>query len=154
MAKHKYIETPEKLWDWFCDYVQWCKENPRIKIEYVGKDGDRVETPLERPLTIEGFKILCYEKGCDIQRYWNNVDNAYDEYVTIITRIKDIIRENQISGGMVGLYNSNLTARLNNLKESTENTNINHNTNILNIDPLDDSADNRIKEDSSTKETD
>jgi hypothetical protein len=89
----------------------------------------------------------------DIQRYWNNVDNAYDEYVTIITRIKDIIRENQISGGMVGLYNSNLTARLNNLKESTENTNINHNTNILNIDPLDDSADNSIKEDSGTKET-
>lgn len=144
MAKHKYIETPEKMWDWFCEYVQWCKDNPRIKIEYVGKDGDRVETPLERPLTIEGFKILCYEKGCDIQRYWNNVEGAYDEYVTIIMRIRDIIRENQISGGMVGIYNSNLTARINNLKESTENINTNTNISILNIDPLDDSADNNI----------
>jgi hypothetical protein len=141
MAKHKYIETPEILWDWFCEYVQWCKDNPRIKIEYVGKDGDRVETPLERPLTIEGFKILCFEKGCDIQRYWNNVEGAYNEYVTIITRIRDIIRENQISGGMVGIYNPNLTARINNLKESTENINTNTNISILNIDPLDDSTD-------------
>jgi hypothetical protein len=47
VAKHKYIETPEKTWELFEDYAKDTKGNPRIKVEYVGKDGERVNTPLE-----------------------------------------------------------------------------------------------------------
>ena len=34
--------------------------------------------------------------------------------------IKKEIRDNQIIGGMLGVYNANITARLNNLVEKTE----------------------------------
>lgn len=138
MGKRKYIEKPEKLWDWFEEYRSEVKSNPRIKIEYVGKNGERVETPIERPLTIEGFKCFCFKKGCDINRYWNNVDGKCNEYVTIVTRIKEEIRMEQLDGGLTGFYNSNLTARV---AAIPDNQNISGNIKLLNNDPLDDSND-------------
>lgn len=121
MPKPKLIETPEEMWALFEAYRKDVKDNPRKKIEYVGKDGDRVETPLERPLTQEGFKNYCFENVCDIQAYWLNRDGAYTQYSPIITRIREIIRQEQIEGGMVGQYQHTLTARLNGLVEKTEN---------------------------------
>ena len=157
MPKHKYIETPEKMWQLFCDYEKEVKSNPRIKVEYVGKDGDRVNTPLERPLTMEGFECYVMDNTRitypDLSEYFDGKNESYKDYFHICSRIHRKIRRDQIEGGMVGQYNASITQRLNNLKESTENTNINHNTNILNIDPLDDSTDKRINEESSTKET-
>jgi len=135
MAKKKYIETPDKLWELFEGYRRQVKDNPRIKVEYVGKDGERVSTPIELPLILEGFKCYCAELIGTVDHYFRNTDNAYDEYRHIIMRIREEIRAEQISGGMVGAYNSNLTARINNLKETTESTST-HNVNILNIDPM------------------
>tara|TARA_R110000822_G_scaffold26529_6_gene79820 strand:- start:51 stop:488 length:438 start_codon:yes stop_codon:yes gene_type:complete len=127
------------LWD---GYKKHIADNPRIKVEYVGRDGERVNTPLRIPLTLEGFRVHCYNTvGC-VYQYFVNQDGLYDEYITICTRIKNEIRQDQIEGGMVGQYNASITQRLNNLKETTENTNINHNQPLINLDPLDDSADN------------
>jgi hypothetical protein len=44
--------------------------------------------------------------------------------VTICTHIKEIVRQDQIEGGMVGQYNPSITQRLNGLKEQVEQTNI------------------------------
>lgn len=120
MAKHKYFTSPEHLWNTFEEYRKHVKDNPRIKIEYVGKDGSRVGTPIEQPLTIEGFKCYCAEHVGDIQAYWNNRDQEYTEFSPIITRIKQEIRQDQITGGMTGFYNSNLTARINGLTDKQE----------------------------------
>jgi hypothetical protein len=120
MGKHKYIETPEKMWELFLAYKKEVKGNPRIKVEYVGKDGDTKHTPIERPLTIEGFKTFCAYQVGDINRYWNNVDESCNEYVTIITRVREEIRAEQIDGAMVNHYNSNLTARLNGLTDKQD----------------------------------
>lgn len=135
MAKHKYIKTPEELWQLFEEYRKDVKDNPRIKIEYVGKDGERVNTPIERPLIIEGFKCFCFDRVGTIDHYLKNTDDAYTDYRPIITRIREEIRREQIDGGMLGAYNSNLTARINNLKEQSE-TSSTHNIQLLNIDPL------------------
>lgn len=137
MAKHKYIKTPEKIWELFQAYRKNVKDNPRIKVEYVGKEGLRVNTPIERPLSIEGFKCYCAEKVGDTQAYWNNRDDQYSEFSPIIARIREEIRNEQIEGGMTGFYNSNLTARLNSLYDN-QNVNQNASVKILNIDPLGD----------------
>lgn len=126
MAKHKYIETPEKLWELFCAYSKHVKENPRKKMVFVGKDGNKDYELLERPLTMEGFEN--YVANIDrmpmsLERYFANVDGLYEEYITICSRIRREIREDQISGGMVGQYNASITQRLNNLVEKTENKN-------------------------------
>jgi hypothetical protein len=81
MAKHKYIETPEKMWELFEAYRKEIKDNPRFVYDYVGRDGTEVQKRLERPLTIEGFKNYCYEVVGSIQHYWINFeDGLYDEY--------------------------------------------------------------------------
>ena len=40
MAKHKYIETPEKLWELFEGYRKEVKENPKNEQVFGGKDFD------------------------------------------------------------------------------------------------------------------
>lgn len=52
-------------------------------------------------------------------------------------RLKKNVRADNIDGGMTGIYNTQLTANINGITSKTENTNINNNVSILNIDPLD-----------------
>lgn len=145
MGRNKYIESPERFWELFELYKTHVKSNPRLKVEYVGRDGERVETPIEQPLTMEGFECFCMNETNitypDLTNYFEGKIESYKHYLPISTRIRREIRLDQVSGGMSGFYNASLTARINGLKESTENTNINHNVNLLNIDPLDDSTD-------------
>lgn len=117
----KYIETPEKMWDLFTAYKKEVKENPRFVFDYVGRDGMQVKKPLERPLTFEGFKNYCYNTiGC-VNQYFVNQDSLYNDYITICSRIKEEIRQDQIEGGMVGQYNPSITQRLNGLVDKQEN---------------------------------
>lgn len=119
MGKHKYL-TVERVWELFEEYRDSVKKNPRIKVEYVGRDGDRVETPVERPLSMDGFYTYCYDQNITIHHYFDNPDGAYDDYRGIITRVRNAVRAEQIDGGMVGFYNSNLTARLNGLVDKQQ----------------------------------
>jgi hypothetical protein len=120
MAKHKYIETPEKMWELFEEYKNQIKTNPIKVQDYVGKDGDMVYRDRERPLTIEGFQNYCRRNvGC-VHDYFANTNNAYNDYSSICRAIRDEIRQDQIEGGMVNIYNPSITQRLNNLKETNE----------------------------------
>jgi hypothetical protein len=122
MGKHKYIETPEKMWELFESYRDWCKANPRYQYSLSTKTGEATAIPLERPLIFEGFYNYCYDKiGC-IDQYFENRDGRYSEYVAICSRIKRVIREDQITGGMAGQYNPSITQRLNNLTERVDTT--------------------------------
>lgn len=120
MGKHKYIETPEKMYELFLAYKKEVKDNPRKKHTFVGKDGNSEYELLERPLTIEGFKCYCYDLiGC-VEQYFKNQDNLYTEYIPICSRIKENIRRDQIEGGMVGQYNPSITQRLNGLTDKQD----------------------------------
>jgi hypothetical protein len=67
MGKHKYIETPEKLWEMFKEYVIHVKTNPRT-IDKALQSGKVVQEKLEVPLTMEGFEIWCIENYSDCHR--------------------------------------------------------------------------------------
>lgn len=137
-GKDKYIseEQLQQLWK---DYKENLKEQNKewLNIQYVGRNGDRVTDPLKVPMTLEGFKRYCREHASEVHHYFINPDNAYDSYRTICRAIKEEIRENQIIGGMLGVYNPSITQRLNGLTEKTQ-TDATHSVNVLNIDPLDD----------------
>lgn len=125
MAKHKYIETPERLWELFEAYKEYAKTNPILVQDYVGKDGKEVFRTKERPLTIEGFECYLYDKEIigDLSHYFANTNGKYADFLTICSRIKKAVRNDQIEGGMAGIYNPSITQRLNNLVEKTENKN-------------------------------
>jgi hypothetical protein len=122
MAKHKYIETPEKMYELFEAYKKDVKDNPRKRHTFVGKDGVSEFELLERPLTMEGFECYVMDNAIinDLGDYFSNKDNKYLEYSTICSRIKKEIKNDQIEGGMVGQYNPSITQRLNGLVDKKE----------------------------------
>lgn len=148
MAKHKYIESPEVMWELFEDYVKSIKENPITVVEQ--KKGNTilpkgltpeefkmysqstVELPKEKPLTMIGFLNYLDKQGVitDATDYFENKDKRYNDYVRICSRIERSIKQDQIEGGMAGIYNASITQRLNGLTDKTENHNINQNYEI------------------------
>jgi hypothetical protein len=122
MAKHKYIETPEKMWELFLKYAEETKSKPILVQDFVGKDGDEVYRKKEKPLTIDGFELYCFKEGIisDLSNYFANSDNRYADYSTICSRIRKAVRTDQIEGGMAGIYNPSITQRLNGLTEKAD----------------------------------
>jgi len=122
VGKHKYIETPEKMWELFLAYKNEVKSNPRKITDFYGKDGEERIKPLERPLTLEGFENYVSDLDIisDLSNYFANYDNKYAEYLTICSRIRKVIKQDQIEGGMVGQYNASITQRLNGLTDKQE----------------------------------
>ena len=103
-----------------------------VKIQYVGKEGDKVEDPQKVPMTYEGFKRFCYERYGQIKQYFENQDKLYDDFMEVCSHIKEEIRENQIVGGLLGFYNPSITQRLNGLVDKKE-TEIKGGLNIPNL---------------------
>ncbi len=122
MGKNKYIETPEKMYKLFSEYKTHIKDNPIEKMDFKGKDANKVFYELERPLTMEGFEN--YVASLDIiqglEHYFANTGEAYNDYCTICSRITREIRQDQIEGGMAGIYNPSITQRLNGLVDKQD----------------------------------
>lgn len=123
MGQNKYIETPEKMWEYFLQYEKETKSNPFLKHTFVGKDGNSEYEQRERCLTTEGFyEFVCeheetkFDTTCpDLSDYFENKDGRYSDYIRVCSRIKRRIRKDQIEGGMASIYNPSITQRLNGL---------------------------------------
>lgn len=120
MAKSKYIKTPEALLDLFTEYRHFIKINPVIISDWVGGMAKKVSRKKERPLTMDGFENYCSEKGFTVCHYFDNQKEAYALYCTVCSRIRKFIRQDQIEGGMIGIYNPSITQRLNGLVEKVQ----------------------------------
>lgn len=116
MAKHKYIETPEKLYELFEGYKKSLK--PR-EIQKATPRGAVSEWHMP-PLTMSGFRVYCHKFNVTVHHYFSNPENAYDAYRSICSIIEDEIRTDQIEGGMVGQFNPSITQRLNGLTEKQD----------------------------------
>jgi len=118
----KNIETPEIMWEHFLAYKKQVKDNPIIVKDWVGKDATNVYREKEKPLTFVGFQNYLDDNDIitDVTDYFENKDNRYSDFIRICSRIKRNIQDDQIAGGMVGIYNPSITQRLNNLVERTD----------------------------------
>lgn len=151
MGKNKYIETPEmykQIWE---DYKKSVKDNPKLKHTFVGKDGNSAYEERERPITWDGFEVytmlMGYNNSADLSEYCNENNPSYKDYLPLSRAIKKECRADHIDGGMTQIYPASLTANITGMASKVE-TNNTHNVSILNIDPLDDSANNGSKKDS------
>jgi hypothetical protein len=124
MGKTKYIETPDQMWEYFESYKQETKDDPILVDDYVGKDATNVDRKKEKPLTMEGFLNWLDDNDIisDATDYFENKEGRYADYVRICSRIKRKIRQDQIEGGMAGIYNPSITQRLNGLVDKQETT--------------------------------
>ena len=121
MHPTRIFRTPDELEQaWKLYKESLVSQEEWFKVQYVGKEGERVTDAFKMPYTFEGFEVFCYENyGC-VEQYFRNKDNCYTDFVAICSHIKKEIRSNQITGGLLGVYNPSITQRLNNLVEKVE----------------------------------
>jgi hypothetical protein len=105
------------MWELFEQYCAQVKTEAFVVADWVGGQGKEVERKKEKPLTLEGFENYCFRKGVinDLGHYFSNLNDAYVDFLPICARIRKVIRQDQIEGGMAGIYNPSITQRLNNL---------------------------------------
>jgi hypothetical protein len=120
MGRYKLIETPEAMWELFMEYTKSLKPREIQKATPRGVVSE-FHAP---PLTMEGFECFVMEnegvKSKGVDQYFANQGGLYDDYMGICSRIRKVIRRDQIEGGMVGQYNPSITQRLNALTEKTD----------------------------------
>lgn len=122
MHPTRIFKSPEELEHAWTLYKESLKEEALewVKIQYVGKEGERVTDPLKLPYTMEGFEVFCYKNFGTVEQYFKNKDEYYTDFVPICSHIKKEIRSNQITGGLLGVYNPSITQRLNSLVDKSE----------------------------------
>lgn len=109
-GREKNFSTGD-LWKLWCEFVIWAKENP--KMQYQVSMGRPVTVPIERPLVLEEFYTwvdATYNKT--IHQYFDNLDGAYDEYLGVVTRIKNHRYSDVAVGALAGIYNSAVSVRI------------------------------------------
>lgn len=118
----RIFKTPDELkkaWEGYKLNLE-SEAKKWLKVQYVGKDGERVTDPQKLPYTLEGFKRYCRERHGEVEHYFSNTENMYDDFCGICSHIREEIRENQITGGMLGFFNPSITQRLNGLTDKSE----------------------------------
>jgi hypothetical protein len=110
------FKTPEALWEAACGYFQWCDEHPVYKV-IGGGPVYQPDTciPKLRAYTLKG---LCVYLGCG-SKYFNHfeaqlagkTDEASEEFMRIISLIRDVIYEQKFTAAAVGELNPGIIAR-------------------------------------------
>jgi hypothetical protein len=123
MHPTRIFKTAEELQKAFEAYKEHLEVEALkwVKVQYVGKEGERVEDKYKLPMTLEGFEIFCYNNYGMVKQYFDNKDGYYTDFVAICSYIRTEIRNNQITGGLLGVYNPSITQRLNGLTEKVQN---------------------------------
>lgn len=113
-GRDKLFTTPDLLWDAACEFFQWCEENPWVKTETTKKPhGEDIKTtPTERPFTLEGLALYCGASTDWWRQFKGRLDNEKDkDFVTVVTRIENVIYKQKYEGAAVGAFNANIIAR-------------------------------------------
>ncbi len=126
-GRNKLFSDAQELWEAACEYFQWCTDNPLYEVDFRGKDSEMVRIPKMRVFTYEG---LTRYLNCNVL-YFNQfeeglkdkTDSQSADFSVVITRIREIIREQKFTGAACGFLHPMIISRDLGLKEQTELTN-------------------------------
>lgn len=128
-GRKKLFETPDLLWEAACEYFQWCDDNPWTSRKVVkkmsssiSKKNDKTDdnkeyaqqevTPTARPYTLTGLCLYCDTTSAWWYNFKDNVKSKKNEdFISIITRIEEIIETQQFEGACVGAFNASIISR-------------------------------------------
>lgn len=112
-------ETQDDLLEPIKEYFEWADKTPWIKNDVV-KSGEMAGTPLQiptqRPYTLIA---MCHHIGLSFS-VWDSYTKK-PEFSEVTTYVRERIQNQQVEGAMVGVFNPNLTARINGIAENTKN---------------------------------
>ena len=113
------FKEPSELLVCLAEYAQWCIDNP-LQIEQSTKDGI-VTINKQRPLTLDGLCLWCniLTPWATFKHNASRRDNA-EEFDIVINACEAAIRNQQVTGAMVGLFSERLVARLNGISDKID----------------------------------
>lgn len=121
-GRKKLFETPELLWEAACEYFQWCDDNPLIENKPMHYQGVIVPNPIEkmRAYTLTGLALYL---GCSAEylRNFKQNNKDADNFMSVITCIKETMYTQKFSGAAADLLNPNIIARDLGLVDKKEN---------------------------------
>lgn len=130
MARPFKFKHPDEVWNLYQNYLKHIANTPMYRNELIKsgeRAGEQIPVRVDVPPNIWGF---CLFADINRQTYYKYLkgkeeDNISKELTDIFTRVDDDIKQKQIAGATVNLYNANIVARLNGLKDvqQVENTN-------------------------------
>jgi len=118
------------LWEAACEYFEFCDENPWVKTDYKGPEIVKVEIPTARPYSLSGLCIFIDCSTSYFRTFKATSDESKKDFLTVISRIEEIIQTQQFEGATVGAFNANIIARTLGLSDKIDNKNTNYNVNI------------------------
>lgn len=121
--------TAADLWEKALEYFAWCDDNPvkisvKEKKRNSQKNGTGDENQFEsvpKPYTLDG---LCL--WCNILVPWATFKRDQlkrqggEDFSIVLNACEKCVRDQQVTGAMIGLYSERLTARLNGISEKVE----------------------------------
>jgi hypothetical protein len=134
----RIFKTPDELEKAWEDYKEFkdAQAAKWAKVQYVGRDGERVTDNPPMPYDLDGFFAWYKNKhGKFIHQYFDGTYEYGEDFLGIVTHIKSERNDNIKTGTLLGFFNASMGNRIIGLAEQSE-VNTNANINILNIDPL------------------
>jgi hypothetical protein len=118
-GRDKLFESPELLWESACEYFQWCDENPILSTKSTTstQGSSSEEKEFQRPYTKQG---LFFYLGCSESWLREFRKTCSNDFLRVIEAIEQTIENQQVAHAMVGVFNSNLVARLNGIKDQQD----------------------------------
>lgn len=110
-GRDKLFATPELLWEAATEYFEWCDNHPWTKKDWVGKDAFEVEREVSRPYTLSG---LCVYLDCStsyFREFKRIIQDKDKDFLTVITRIEEVMFTQKFEGAAVGAFNANIISR-------------------------------------------
>lgn len=125
------IYKPDELLEKSNEYFQWCVDNPLKEEQLFHYQGTVVkgEASKMRPFTLEGF---CNFASISVNTF-KNYESSKD-FLTVTTRVRQVIENQQFEGAASGFLNANIIARKLGLADKTSNEN--KNTHEISIAPI------------------
>lgn len=121
-GRNPIFKNPEQLWTACLEYFAWVEANPLWEAKAFAYQGIVVQEnlPKMRAMTIGGLCLFL-----DISRQtWQDYSNR-DDFIDVVTRAEETIRDQKFSGAAADLLNANIIARDLGLKDGMEHTGAN-----------------------------
>lgn len=123
MHPTRIFKKAEELLNAWNEYkIERDKEAKKwAKVQYVGRDGNRVEDYPPMPYDLDGFVSWYYNKyGRFIHQYFKDTDKYEPEFLPIVTHIISERNTSIKTGTLLGFYNASMGNRIVGLTEKSE----------------------------------
>ena len=111
-----------RAWNQYKEYRD-SEAKKWVKVQYVGKDGDRVEDTPPMPYDLDGFcSWYCNKYGKYIHQYFKQTEKYFQDFLPIVTHIISERNDNIKTGTLLGFFNASMGNRITGLTENIQNT--------------------------------